>query len=112
MKSLLEQLHRIENLLIDRTMQVAEGSIALADRHHVAVTFQAAFLDSIVELDRLAYEIGHAIRQKAVLHADQRVTPVSGVHPPSPPMEHPTYDAGPPQSHPTPADVNKAQSKK
>jgi hypothetical protein len=68
MKSLLEQLHRIENLLIDRTMQVAEGSIALADRHHVAVTFQAAFLDSIVELDRLAFELGNGIRDKARLH--------------------------------------------
>jgi hypothetical protein len=93
MRKILDQVQRVDDMLLERAMQVADGSLPLSDRHHIAVTFTAGFLDAVVELDRLAYEHGHAIRQKAVLHADQRVTPVPVVTPPSPSMEHPTQDA-------------------
>jgi hypothetical protein len=61
MRKILDQVQRVDDMLLERAMQVADGSLPLSDRHHIAVTFTAGFLDAIVALDRLAYEHGHAI---------------------------------------------------
>jgi hypothetical protein len=76
MRKILDQVQRVDDMLLERAMQVADGTLQLADRHHIAVTFTAGFLDAVVELDRLAYEHGHAIWQKA--DAKARVVPTVG----------------------------------
>jgi hypothetical protein len=76
MRKILDQIERIKDMLFERSEQVADGTVALTDRHHVAQSMPAGLLDAVVELDRLSWERGHEIRDKARLHVNPLSVPV------------------------------------